>query len=51
MTAKAPAGKARPEDPAGSYEASPDRTERILFFLTVGLLSLGGLAYVVASQF
>jgi hypothetical protein len=38
-------------DPAGSYEANPDRSERTLFFLTVGLLVFGGLLYLVLSQF
>jgi hypothetical protein len=45
-----PDTRLRPDDPAGSYEASPDRTERILFFVTVGLLSVGTLAYVIVSQ-
>jgi hypothetical protein len=39
------------DDPRESYEATPDRSDRILFFLTVGLLGLGGLLYLILLQF
>jgi hypothetical protein len=43
--------RGRRDGPDGSYEADPDRSERTLFFLTVGLLAFGGLLYLVLSQF
>jgi hypothetical protein len=51
MTLRPSESRRTHDDPAASYEGNPDRSERTLFFLTVGLLIFGGLMYLVLSQF
>jgi hypothetical protein len=41
----------QPSRPTDSYAANPDRTERILFFVTVGALLVVALVVVIVLLF